>query len=436
MSINNFISEYLVLPVSDLLTGQCVFRQLQFLKRSAKWDEERMLAYQNKLFRELILHASSHVPYYREWFAANGALPEDFKTIEDVRSLPIVSKALMRTEGVDRFVADNVPERCRMHAHSSGSTGEPFSYYVSKRAYSINTAAKLRTWYDAGFRLGDSYVKLTSSPRESALKKIQDRITGGCCVSFNSLDDVHLAEILNLFEKRHPSVIRAHPNAMYYLARYRQQHPDEYHFSPRVIFTTTSNLPASFRKTITEVFNCDVIDSYSCEGTPNTAENTLHDGYHVSKEYGLVEVLDENGSTVKNGCGQVVSTDFWSYAMPFIRYDTQDVVQVDDQGVIIRILGRECELIESPNGRRYTGQVIEDFFIYNTNHSVQAFQAVCYSNPQRVLFRLIVDQNFTSSIEASIVDYWQKELDLPVEVQTVDKIPLMHNNKYLTVIHE
>lgn len=430
-----FFHEHIILPLSDLATGQRVHHYLHFLLKSEHWSDSQMIDFQNRRFRELIAHASTHVPFYREWFTEHNLKLSDFNSVADIIKLPIVDKALMRREGISMFTADSIPARRRMVAHSSGSTGEPFEFYVSKEAYSINTAAKLRTWYNVGYRLGDKYIKLSSSPRESFIKKLQDRMTNGIVVSFSSLDDAALEQILLTIERVRPSIIRTHPNAIYYLARYREQHPGEYHFSPKYIMTTSSNLPTSFRKVVTRVFGCDIIDAYSCEGTANTAETPTHDGYHISHEYGIIEVLDENNHTVVNGTGTVVSTDLWNYAMPFIRYNTQDIVEVDEHGTIQRIAGRKCELLEMPNGRRYTGQVIEDYFNYKTNHSVEAFQVV-HRNDNSVKFNLMVNNKYTPLIQQIIVEYWHKTLEVPVEVCVLDHIPLMHNNKYLTIVKE
>ena len=433
MKPRQLLTEYLILPISDIVNRQSVYRWLQFLKRSALWNDEQMRDFQNERFRILIHHAATHVPYYRDWFRQNGATPNDFRNIEDLSKLPIVSKSIMRHEGVDRFVADNITKR--LTAHSSGSTGEPFEYYITREAYSLNTAAKLRTWYDADYRLGDRYVKLSSSPRESRIKRLQDKLTNGIVIPFHSLDDQTLASILDLFEQTKPSIIRTHPNAIYYLARYREEHPGKYTYTPRHIMTTSATLPAPFRTTIERAFGCDVIDAYSCEGTPNTAESPLHDGYHVSREYGILEVLDSDGKPIQHGVGRSVGTDLWNMAMPFIRYDTQDLLMLDDHGSISRIVGRKCELLSSSNGKRFTGQVIDDYFSYQTQHSVDAFQVVRRKDGS-VLIRLIVNDRFNEGIRQSVADYWSSELDTPVEVQTVEHIPLMHNNKYLTIIDE
>lgn len=430
-----FLHEHIILPLSDLLTGQQVHRYLKFMLRSEHWNTGQITDFQNERFRKLITHAAHHVPFYRDWFKTNGLSPSDFHSIEDITKLPIVDKTFMRKEGIERFMADNISPRERMVAHSSGSTGEPFEFYVSREAYSVNTAAKLRTWYGAGYRLGDRYIKLASSPRTSVLKKIQDKMTNGTMVAFTSLDNNALEGILDKIERIRPTLIRTHPNAIYYLARFREQHPSRYSFNPRYIMTTSSNLPLPFREVVTRVFHCDIIDSYSCEGTANVAETPAHDGYHISHEYGIIEILDNEGHLVTGGIGTVVSTDLWNYAMPFIRYNTQDIVGVDDHGTIQRIAGRKCEVLEMPNGQRYTGQVIEDYFTYHTEHSVEAFQVV-HRKDGSVLFHLMVNCHFTEAIQERITTHWGTALETTVEVKVVGHIPLMHNNKYLTIVKE
>ena len=46
--------------------------------------------------------------------------------------------------------------------------------------------------------------------------------------------------------------------------------------------------------------------------------------YHESLEYGVTEFVNQ-----ENGAGQVVGTGFLNYAMPFIRYQTNDTARIN-----------------------------------------------------------------------------------------------------------
>lgn len=423
-----FLHEHIILPISDLLKGEQVHRYLRFLRQAEAWDEEKMQAFQEQRFRELICYAAREVPYYREWFQTNGHNPEAIT----LNQLPVINKALMRSEGINRFVARSFPESKRMLNRSGGSTGEPFSFYVSKQAYSLNTAAKLRTWYQAGYRLGDPYMKIVNDVRTSKIKAIQDRFSNCVYLPFYSITEETLSTILGQIEKTKPLFIRSYPAPLFLLAKYRNTHLGYVH-RPCRIFTTGSTLSQTWRDEIESAFGCDIIDSFSCEGTPNTYETTEHDGYHVTEAYGIIEVLDEEGRPVTDGIGRVVSTDLWNWAHAFIRYDTQDLVEVS-QGKIKRIMGRESETLLETGGKLLT---VHNFTHYFADHfsSVDGWQVVKRKDGS-VEFRLVVNDQYSSSDEQRIIEHWTPRMGAMVTVSIVEALPLMANNKHLSIIQE
>ena len=428
-----FLHEHIILPMSDLLRGEQVHRYLRLLREAETWNLQELESFQNWRLRRLFKHIATNVPFYRDWFADHALNPADIS----LEQLPIVSKEIMRQEGMPRFSAEGYDDKDRLPSRSSGSTGEPFSFYETHLSYSVNMAAKLRTWYQAGYRMGDPYMKVANGARHGKFKKLQDKINRCIYVPFYSLSDNTLRSILDLVERRKPLYIRSYPAPLHLLAQYRNSHPGTYHHRPKHIFTTGSTLPAAYRTDIEKAFGCDVIDSYSCEGTPNTYETPSHDGYHVCGYYGIIEVLDNDGKPVSNGIGRVVSTDLWNLAHPFVRYDTQDLVEVHD-GRIQRIMGRECESLIVANGQRYTVHNFVGFFQEDdrpTKQSVVAYQAVKRKDGG-ITFRLVVNDQYNKDIEQYIIDFWQQQLGIPVSVAIVDEIPLMQNNKRLSIVEE
>lgn len=424
-----FVHEHIILPLSDLLTGQHVARDLRRLRQAEGWSSEQLKDFQQRRLRLLLRHAATSVPFYRDWFAANGLDPDSVR----LDQMPIASKDTMRREGIERFTAEGFPSRQRIAARSSGSTGEPFSFYTSREAASINTAAKLRTWQQAGYRLGDRYMKIANGARHGRLKRLQDAANNCIFVPFYSVDDDALRSILDTIECRQPLYLRSYPVPLYLLARYRNSHGG-YSHRLRHVFTTGSTLPDAYRREIERAFGCDVIDSYSCEGTPNTYETTAHDGYRTCGYYGIIEVLDAEGRPVSDGVGRVVSTDLWNLAHPFIRYDTQDLVEVRG-GQIQRIMGRECESIVQSSDNVYTVHNFSHFFIFEVRASVDNYQVV-RRRDGGITFRLVVNSQYTPAIGQYIIDHWHALLGVPVAIETVDNIPLMHNNKRLTIVEE
>lgn len=442
MSLRNFISENIILPMSDLATGQCVHKYFKFLKGTEKWTRKQIDDYQNERLRLLIRHAVSNVPYYRDLFNRLGLKAEDIQTKADLSKIPVIDKSIMRREGMERLTAENFPKKHILYERSGGSTGEPLSYYITKESASVNLAAKLRTWYKAGYRLGDKYMKIANGKRSGKLKKIQDWLNNSIYVQFSEASDSDLKRILDLIEKEKPLFIRSYPIPLYLLAKYRlADNCNCYTFQPKCIFTTGSTLSEEYRDTIETAFSCKIIDSYSCEGNANVAECITHTCYHVTEEYGITEIVDLD----ENNVGKVISTDLWNFAHPFIRYNTQDLIETSQESctcgnrhqAIKKIMGRECESIIVSGGKHFT---VHDFTGYfkifpDMNEAIDAYQIV-KKKDHSIEFRLVVNKNFTPEHKETFISYWSEKFSSPVSVNVVEEIPILKNNKRLSIVEE
>src|SRR5450759_5227402 len=145
--------------------------------KSQWWVEKQLKQYQEEKLRILIRHSVETVPYYRDLFNELKLNPEDVKTHKDLKKLPILTKAIIKKEGIERFTSSTFPKKQIIISSSSGSTGEPLFYYTTKDAYSMNLAANLRGWYWMGYRLGDKYVKLSQNARKNFIKRLQDKMS-------------------------------------------------------------------------------------------------------------------------------------------------------------------------------------------------------------------------------------------------------------------
>lgn len=96
MISNHCVQERVILPLGDILTGQSVSKYLRFLQKSRYWSREEIDRFQNERLRLLITHAYGHVPFYREEMDKLQLTPADIRTKEDLRLLPIVTKAMIK----------------------------------------------------------------------------------------------------------------------------------------------------------------------------------------------------------------------------------------------------------------------------------------------------------------------------------------------------
>jgi phenylacetate-CoA ligase len=444
MKVKNYYTENIVLPLSDLITGQSVTKYFRFLQNSQWWSTEKLREFQEKRLRQLIKHSVESVPYYRELFINYNIKIDDIRNIEDLKKIPILNKKTIKKEGVERFKSTAYPENHSVKMSSSGSTGEPLFYLTTKEAYSVNIASNLRGWYWMGYRLADKYIKLSQNPRKNPIKRLQDYFSNNLYLATNPLIDSNFEHILRQIERYQPKVIRCYPDPLLFLARYKKHNP-HFAYSPLAITTTGNTLFPETRNEIEEAFGCKIFDSYSCEGNSTVFECPNHSCYHSTEEYGISEIIDEFGNPVTKGIGKLISTDLWNLKHPFIRYDTQDYVEVDNEPClcgrehlrILRILGRDNDVLVMPNGRRFIVHNFTGFFqtdIPEINSSIDQFQVVKTNN--EVIFKLVVNRSYNRDVAEFIKNYWTSELQFDVKIEIVPSIPLTKSGKRRFIFHE
>ncbi|KUO61713.1 hypothetical protein APF79_03570 [bacterium BRH_c32] len=442
--INN-TSEKIILKANDLLFGYKISKYLQLLLDSQWWEEQRLIDYQEKRLRELIKHSVETVPYYKDLFKDLKLKIDDIKTIRDLQKLPILNKSIIKSEGTSRFLSSSFSTNDLIKSSSSGSTGEPLFYFRTKDAYSMNIAANLRGWYWMDYRLGDKFIKLSNGLRENKLKNIQDFITRNLYLNTNPLSDDNFETILQRIAKYQPAFLRCYPDPLIYLSRYIKKYPIN-SFNIKAINTTGNTLFQENRREIEEAFGCKIFDSYGSEGNSTVFECPTHSCYHSAMEYGITEILDNSEKILKNGVGRLISTDLWNYAHPFIRYDTQDLIEASIKKCtcgrsllpITKIIGRDNDVLEFNNGQRF---IVHNFTVFfqndnqQLNKSVEQFQIIKHKECS-VTLNLIVNKNFNRSVQKYIADYWSNQFETKVDINIVDNIPLTKSNKRRFIINE
>jgi phenylacetate-CoA ligase len=445
MSFPNYISESIILPISDILSGQSVYSKFKFLQISQFWSREEIELFQNKRLRILVTHAYENVLYYKNLFKELRLTPEDVKTKDDLVKLPILTKQVIKKMGIENFTSSTISKNKLIKSSSSGSTGEPLFYYNTLDSYSMNLAANLRGWYWMGFKLGDKYVKLSQNPRNKLIKKLQDKMSCNLYLATNPLIDSNFEFILKEIERFKPKIIRCYPDPLLFLARYKLDQP-EFNYKPIAITTTGNTLFPETRKEIETVFGCKIFDSYSCEGNSTIFECPTHSCYHSAEEYGISEVVNENNERISSGVGRLISTDLWNLAHPFIRYDTQDNMEIDGTQCackrrlmrIKRIIGRDNEVLVMDSGRRFIVHNFTGFFQVDTpqiKRSVDQFQVI-KKKDGTILFRLVVNHHYDNTVNNYISNYWNNEFKTRVDIEITEQISLTASGKRRFIINE
>jgi len=357
MSINNSLNESIVLTFFDLYTGLRIRKHLSFLFKSQNWTKYEIINYQNDLLKQLINHAYKNVPFYTELFDKIGLKPKDIRSVEDLELLPVLTKTTIRQNIQNgKLIAKNFKPSDLIPNSSSGSTGEPLQFYQCRASESMRKATAIRGWYWMGYRLGDKILRVSPIARKSRFKKIQDFFNRSYYLHTPILNDETFRRICHKLFQNKPKILRIYPDTLNYLTNYVEKNNINFTFI-KAINTTGSILTTEVREKASRIFNCEIFDSFSCEGGAAVFESPDHKCYFSAEEYAITEVLGKNNESAAQG--RLITTDLWNYATPFIRYDTQDIIELFDEIIstdikllpIKKIYGRDSDILVTSSGQ-------------------------------------------------------------------------------------
>jgi phenylacetate-CoA ligase len=443
MTIYNFFGKKVFLPLSDFITNQRVSKNFSFLNKSQFWSREEIDQYQDQKLRELIHHVYENVPYYKELFIKLNLKPEDIQSKRDLHKLPIITKGEIK-DNADKFFAKNINKKDLIFASSSGSTGEPIQFYKTKQSESLLKAALLVAWSWMGYKIGDKYVKLSMNPRNSFLKKMQDKMNNCLYLSSTQISSNDFKKIAEKTLKFDPLFIRGYPVPLKVLADQIKESGEVYKGKSLIAINTTgSTLSDSNRKEIESVFNVKVFDAYSCEGGTVFSQCPDKINYHPIEEYAISEYIEDNYSkTDAEKPLRHITTDLHNYAFPFIRYDTQDYIVLGDSQRcscgrnyqnIKSIKGRDSDILITPSGKFL---IVENFVAYfEWIPEVDQIQVI-QNKIDEIVIKLLVNSSFNSDVKQKIINYWEDYIgnDVNLIVEVVDEIKLTPTGKRRTVI--
>jgi phenylacetate-CoA ligase len=335
-----------------------MFRRAAYLAqmlRNERLTPAALLAGQTKRLSALVSHAASRVPFYRDLYAANGLRIDSFRGLEDLPSLPIVDKRLLRAAGVAAQSLD-APART-VTIWTSGSTGEPFKFQIDRRHDQWRKAQYLRPYLSSGRRLGDKVLRLAANPTNrtpwfSRLGLLRER-------QFDCASDP--ASLVAAWRRLTPDVLQGYPASLRSLAHYCLETGDRLTPAPRLVFSDSALLLQDARALAEQAFGTRVIDIFGTFETDNIAfQCAARDGYHIATDSVVLEIVRDGKPAPAGEEGEIVVTVLGNRTSPFIRYNLRDIGRLSTRDcscglpfpVLAVIEGRSNDLIALADGRR------------------------------------------------------------------------------------
>jgi phenylacetate-CoA ligase len=356
MSINNwFLQKFIMRPVMSA-TGRPVFSYLQDLQASQWWSRENLLSQQAKRLRDMMEYAYEHVPYYHSIMNDHCVSPENFEGPSTLSKLPFLTKDLIR-QNFERMKSDEF-KRMKKNMHATGgSTGDPLQIWLDIRSWSQSNATRYRGWGMAGYDVGDKIfsiggMSLYPGQQMNWSIKMYHNLERNTFLSGIELSDQVLAKHTDLLLKEKPKFLYGYASSLFIWANYLLRLDISIDFLQGV-FSTSEVLYPDYRVAIEKAFNCKVFDGYGArDGNISAFECNVHQGYHLSAEACVVEIVDPKTGEATSGLGDIVVTDLYNFCFPMIRY------KIGDSGRLVNRIcscGRGLPILEELSGR--TGDV-------------------------------------------------------------------------------
>ena len=417
-----------------VLKGRRTFAHWRELERSQWLPPERVAALQLERLRALLTHAAATCPYYQAEWTTLGLDPAAVTDVAAFARWPITGKTTRRLHRTT--IQSSAPRSRLLTKGTSGSTGEPFAIDYDEGSLERRMAAAFRGYAWAGAPPGVKQFYFWGEPvfARPEMARRKDRFHHRLYRRhlFNSLrfKDDEVEAVLRDYERAKAAVIVAFTRPLYEWARVMRAR-DLRPTPPRAIIVGAEKLHDFQRAVIEEVFAAPVFETYgSREVMLIGAECERHDGLHVTSEQLVVEIVDEEGRAVPPGVeGRVVVTDLFNYGAPFIRYDLGDRAVASSRHcacgrglpLLERVVGRQLEVVVTPDGRRIPGEVFP--FLFKDQFEIARYQAV-QDAADRLVVKVQLRQEWPAPARAATVEAIGKLIGdrMTLALQLVDEI--------------
>lgn len=342
-------------------------RYYSWLNETQWWSRSELEALQLEQLKALIKHAYENVPYYRRVFDELRFKPGDIASLDDLQKIPLLTKEDVRNNQ-EELVAVNVHKRLLKLNSTGGTTGRPLGVYQdAENSYPREAAFRYRQWGWAGYRFADPLMTLRADPiaRLEAdgtrswwdYKADDNELT----LSSAMMTEAQLSGYVQIIRQFRPKFIQAFPSSLEILAKFIQR-KELGSINVSAVFCESEALYPWQREMIQSVFGGEIFLGYGhTERAVDATECERHQGYHVSMEYGILEILGGDGEPITDpgATGMVVGTGFDTYCMPLIRYATDDLALYTDaectcgrhSAVVSDFTGRVQEFVVAKSGR-------------------------------------------------------------------------------------
>jgi phenylacetate-CoA ligase len=416
-------------------------RILDEAERRARWSQQDVVAFRDRRLAAIVGWCERTIPYYSELFAAVGIVPSAVQSLDDLASLPIMTKADAQKHATE-WVSTAIPASLTRTVHTSGTTGGALRFPATLQAAQEQWATwwRYRGWH--GIRKGTwcalfaGRSVVPSDQRRPPFWRV-NRPGRQLLFSGYHMSPENIPAYVEELRRRRPPWIHGYPSLTALLATYLVDTGADLGYAPRWVTTGAENLLPHQATVIDRAFGVRPIQHYGlAEGVANVSECELG-SLHVDEDYAAVEFVP-----VDDGLHRIIGTNLTNFAAPLLRYDSQDMAflvagsscSCGRPGRIVeRIDGRLEDYVVLGNGAR-VGRMDHIFKDMVNVSEAQIHQ----TTPGAMVIRVVRGDRYTDADEHTLLEEAAKRVgrDMKVDIDYVHTLPRTSAGKLRFVVSE
>jgi phenylacetate-CoA ligase len=419
----------------------------EFRERDA-WTPERLNQYLTAELRSGLTRAFREVPYYNERWRAVGVEANGLARFQlsDLQRLPTTPKEELRAHP-EAFVSDAVKRSQRLRRYySSGSTGTPITaIYTADIRRRFIAAREVRSfgWAGTSLRKPRSMIggrmvvpRGVNRPPFHRYNWAEKQLYFSA-YRISPANAPYYVDALNQYQ---PRVLTGYAHSHYLLAQMMLEQGLVLDYRPDALVLSSEKLTPEMKAVISRAFGARAYEEYGCIENCVLATECEHGRLHVNPDFGLVEIVDDQGRPVSPGTeGRLLCTSLLNEAQPLIRYDVGDLAAWSSEScpcgrnhlpVLQGILGRLEDVVIAPNGSRMVR--FHGIFVGLPNIiEGQVIQEAL----NRFTVKIVARNGFGDRDEQTVRRRFGERLGkVQVQVQRVNEIPRTNRGKFRAVI--
>lgn len=421
----------------DIRNGYEYRKWKKFLHEDISREEYELIK-----LKETVAYAYENTLYYKELFDRLHVSPHDINEKKDLAKLPTIDKSVVR-ENYDKLIANHFPSGNSFYVTTGGTSGAPMKFLQSKNVWAKEVAFVMNFFEKSGFLTS----MMKASFRGGEFDDLSNNVFWKCNPHANEIhfspfhiNDQTIQFYVDELNRRQIKYFQTYPSSIKLLIESMKKNNLKLDYQIDTVFLISENIVDNDVSLIRAFFNCNVSSFFGHSERLIFAPNFSSDlsSFKIDRRYGLFELLDDKQSVINanNNIGEMVGTSFDNYAMPLIRYRTNDMTSYLDKDnfIIDSIEGRwKQEYLSGKNGMKtYLTALNMHSDIFKNVIKYQFVQ----SQPGLAELCLHVMNEFMDTDKKLIIDELSKKAGHAIffKIKIVDSFILTHRGKFINIV--